>query len=300
MPGWYPDPSGQPGRFRHWDGQAWSQETTTDPRNTPAPPPRGGALPASPQPGGRRGRGPLLAAIAALVLAALLLWWLLGRSGSQQGSAPEDHNTSTPTVSAWNETSRPTPTPQPSASEEGNGELTACPDTGGDALPVSNGTLQGGGLTASTVPGWDNHNDFSMRWAHGTESNSSQVMGNAAASWFSVVSLSRLDRADGFTGVQQAARSVLGCFASSSYYSSFTGRDHETQQAVTIGGHAGFHVQAQVHVDDPNFPGIQGDVVDVIVVDTGDPASLGLFVSSYTIGDTTRQQAVETCIASLR
>ncbi|QGN33414.1 DUF2510 domain-containing protein [Microlunatus sp. Gsoil 973] len=29
--GWYPDPSGEPGRYRYWDGARWSAETSTDP-----------------------------------------------------------------------------------------------------------------------------------------------------------------------------------------------------------------------------------------------------------------------------
>ncbi|MDN5893277.1 MAG: DUF2510 domain-containing protein [Nocardioides sp.] len=36
-PGWYPDPSGQPNRFRFWDGRSWSEQTTMDPWNTPPP-----------------------------------------------------------------------------------------------------------------------------------------------------------------------------------------------------------------------------------------------------------------------
>ena len=39
--GWYPDPSGQPGAFRYWDGDVWS-ETLAD---TPYGPPPGGVAP---------------------------------------------------------------------------------------------------------------------------------------------------------------------------------------------------------------------------------------------------------------
>ncbi|KRF16569.1 hypothetical protein ASG90_09820 [Nocardioides sp. Soil797] len=35
QPAWYPDPSGQPGSFRYWDGQSWSAETTTNPYDAP-------------------------------------------------------------------------------------------------------------------------------------------------------------------------------------------------------------------------------------------------------------------------
>jgi hypothetical protein len=42
--GWYPDPSGQPGQYRYWDGSGWSAETAGHPS---APPPGSGG-PATP------------------------------------------------------------------------------------------------------------------------------------------------------------------------------------------------------------------------------------------------------------
>ncbi|MDT0200565.1 DUF2510 domain-containing protein [Nocardioides sp. AE5] len=45
--GWYPDPSGEPNRFRYWDGSAWSSETTADP-NSPAPGAASAPSPAEP------------------------------------------------------------------------------------------------------------------------------------------------------------------------------------------------------------------------------------------------------------
>lgn len=39
IPGWYPDPAGQPNRFRYWFGEQWSEVTTEDPYLPPPPPP---------------------------------------------------------------------------------------------------------------------------------------------------------------------------------------------------------------------------------------------------------------------
>jgi hypothetical protein len=45
-PGWYPDPSGLAGSYRYWDGQGWSDQTSSTPD---APPPgAGGPPPANP------------------------------------------------------------------------------------------------------------------------------------------------------------------------------------------------------------------------------------------------------------
>ncbi|HEV2928613.1 MAG TPA: DUF2510 domain-containing protein, partial [Propionibacteriaceae bacterium] len=45
-PGWYPDPGGQQGHFRYWDGRGWSVGTTTDPL---MPPPGWSVGPGPPQ-----------------------------------------------------------------------------------------------------------------------------------------------------------------------------------------------------------------------------------------------------------
>ncbi|WP_370246961.1 DUF2510 domain-containing protein [Nocardioides sp.] len=44
--GWYPDPAGQPGLYRYWDGDAWTHDLTADPA-TPLP----GTAPPPPDPG---------------------------------------------------------------------------------------------------------------------------------------------------------------------------------------------------------------------------------------------------------
>lgn len=43
QPAWYPDPSGQPGSFRYWNGQTWSAETTANPSDPPPPSAQWGA-----------------------------------------------------------------------------------------------------------------------------------------------------------------------------------------------------------------------------------------------------------------
>jgi hypothetical protein len=67
-PGWYPDPAGQPNRFRFWDGQTWSEQTTDNPYVAPPPgmqlppqpppPPAGPPPPQGPPPQGPPPQGP--------------------------------------------------------------------------------------------------------------------------------------------------------------------------------------------------------------------------------------------------
>ena len=92
----------------------------------------------------------------------------------------------------------------------------------------------------------------------------------------------------------------MSCFATSSYYIGFTGRQDLVSQQVSIDGNLGWHLRSEIFVNIPTLPKVQGDVVDVIVVDTGSADSLGLFVSSSTIGDSSRGALVDQCIASLK
>ncbi len=293
MPGWYPDPAGNPGHYRYWNGSAWSDQTTTTPQSTPAPSGPGGPGSTPPTPG-RHGRGPLVAAIACIVLLALAITWFLNRPRTT-ASAPEDTNTSTPTISAWNETSTPTPsTSKSSEPAPSQAVLTDCPDEGGSTVAVSGSDLRGGGLVADQIAGWDK-NGFTMRWAYNTQSQTDEVY----SGWMSVVSLSALSVADGFEQPKASAYGVMSCFASSSYYNGFTGRKDISSEEVTISGHKAWHLRSEVYVNLPDLPQVRGDVVDVVVVDIGDPESLGLWVSSYTIGDHSRGAKVEASLESL-
>ena len=66
QPGWFPDPGGQAGMFRYWDGTAWTDQLSANPGGQP--------------PSGKPGRaGLLIAAIVAVVVVALLAVFFLPR-----------------------------------------------------------------------------------------------------------------------------------------------------------------------------------------------------------------------------
>jgi len=120
--GWYPDPDGSP-RFRYWDGDTWSTQTTTNPRTTP--PPRTDDNQAS---GGHRNERGWVAALVVLALVtavlATVLVWATGGVPALGGQAVEDTNSATPTVSAWDETSTPSYSQPPTDTGE---ETFYCP-----------------------------------------------------------------------------------------------------------------------------------------------------------------------------
>ncbi|MFC2640839.1 MAG: DUF2510 domain-containing protein [Propionibacterium acidifaciens] len=289
-PGWYPDPAGTPGSYRYWDGQAWSETTTTDPAATPppgeAPTPVGGA--------GRSGggRGPVVAIIAILAAVALVVVIVLTRSGQGTGGdVPEDTNSAAPTESAWDETSTPTPTPSSDQSSQ------RCPVTTVSAQTnqPSKG-IAGGGLQAPDISGWDNSPSFYLDWV----SDLHTLIDDVYPGWMSNVSVGALNSTDDFTDPTVSAHQTMDCYASSGYYSGYTGRKDLVDEATTVDGHQAWHMQAEVYVTMSNLPQVEGDVVDVYVVDVGSDDHFGVFISSVTIGDSARDKKVRDCIAGLK
>ena len=290
MSGWYPDPGGAAGRFRYWDGSAWSADTTADPQHTPPPRPGDGASPN--RPGGNKGwivALVVLAIVTAVVIAAVL-WGTGGVQFNQP--AQEDTNSSTPTVSAWDETSSPT-TPPPPPTNSG-GQLVSCPVT----QQVGNTPQRAGQLTADTL---------SVSWISGWTIDSMHLdpvydlhaqVDQVYFDWMSNIAVGLLSNADGFVDISTSAELIMECFASSGYYIGFTGReDIIPGQQISISGHPAWHIQSNIYVN--GYP-VPGDVVDIIVVDLGtDKDHLGLFFSSCSIGDAARCALVESAISTL-
>ncbi|SDE56593.1 DUF2510 domain-containing protein [Auraticoccus monumenti] len=300
-PGWYPDPSGQPG-YRWWDGRAWTAATSRTPGATPPPGP-----PAAGPGDGRRGRGrggviALVAVLAVLALvAALLVPRLLGDDDrADPGPAP------TSTVSAWDETSRPTPTPTPtptpvsptpsaSGGTPSEGGLESCPY--GDPYvrqdhPVD-GRVHGGGLSQEPVPGWEDYAGSGYTWAYDVAGQYDHVTDR----WIASTVVGAISTADGFAEPQQAARDMMDCLASSDYYATFVERQDVVSEAVTVDGRPGWWLRAEIRVDERQ---VEGDVADVVVVDDGSGESLSFFSSCAPLGDTGRIALIDAARESLR
>ena len=288
--GWYPDPSGAPGRFRYWDGDAWSEETTTDP--THATPPVAGAGTTSAAGGGK---GWIVALAVLAVITAVVVALLLRGTGSPLGGgqAKEDTNSATPTISAWDETSTPTPTTPPPPTDSG-GQLVVCPYTNAKGnTPQVAGKLTADTLQVSLINGWQLDNMY-LQSVYDVHAQTDEVY----FGWMSNIAVGLLSNKDGFVDISTSAEQMMQCFASSGYYSRFTGReDIIPGEQISVSGHPAWHIQSKIYVSGEQVP---GDVTDIIVVDLGAGKDhLGLFFSSYSIGDTARQAKVEGAIATL-
>ncbi|HWJ11978.1 MAG TPA: hypothetical protein VNS46_21525 [Nocardioides sp.] len=87
--------------------------------------------------------------------------------------------------------------------------------------------------------------------------------------------------------------------ASDQFYKGFTGRTDVQREEVTVDGKPGYRITAELRVSDPEVT-YGGDQTTVIVVDTGDAASFGLFLGVVPLGEADREAELESTIAAIK
>lgn len=312
QPGWYPDPAGTPNRFRYWDGRSWSSDTTDNPAAAGPGAASGG--------GGRDGRrrrwSPIILAVTALLVVVLAGVFAVRAltanrpvvdpgplpsstvSGWDDSSPTTEPETPSPTPSASSPTPTPsqtrTPTPTPSPTEE----LRACPQgqpTTRQDHP-SDGRIHGGGLSFPEARGWQDTSGAEFSWAYDV---GEQMKMAEYPSWYANLAVGALFTGDGFDEPRRAAKLVMKCVITSGLYPYFTAREPVWSKAVTVDGRPAWSIRAEIRVEDPQLK-TKGDTVEVIVVDTGSPESLSMFIGAVDIGNRSLAATLDSTIKGLR
>lgn len=297
VPGWYPDPGGAAGQYRYWDGRAWSPQTSAHP---PAP--------EEPGPGGPRKRSPIgliIGALAAVLVLVLLGVFVLPRLfGAGPVADPEPGQTSSPTISAWNETSSPTaspsatpstPSPTPSDTGPSDGVDVNCPEADPLTRTTSDtdGQLVSGGLVIDKIPGWR----MEPMWLTFADNVAGQTL-QINPTWYSDLGLAGLRRDLGFAEPKRAAEMAMQCLASSNYYRDIVRRADTWSKAVKIGSHNAWSIRSDIYVDRADK--VPGDTVTIVVVDTGSAQTLGMAIGIATIKDVKVQALVDRALSTLK
>lgn len=291
--GWYPDPGGSPGRYRYWDGSSWSIETTDDPRT--APPSAPGVART------RARRGPLL--IGGLVLLVIIAVISVMIIRAHRSALVLDPNPPQSTVSGWNDSSpfpSASPSPSPSSDSPKPRGRVACADGNPYATQShpADGRIHGGSLSIVQPGGdWKRDDDYAreMTWAYDVAGADEYV----EPEWLAMVAVGSVRAADGFRKPKQAADGLMQCIASSAYYEYFTDRKDLFSKPFRLDGRSGWAMRSQVRVDDPRVHA-SGDVVEVIVLNTGTPGELSFFAGFVPIGDQNRLKLLDQTIATMR
>lgn len=283
-PGWYPDPGGEPGRYRYWDGTSWSAQTTGEP------------------PSERRSRrwiGPLIGGLVVIVLLAIAAVVVIrDLTGSTRLTEPVPSST----ISAWDDSSpipteTPTPSPSPSPSPSQQQEI-ACPDGQPDATAnhPNDGRVHGGRLSFPRVASYgDPRPKYGLSWFYDVSAQSQRTE-PGWESWFAVGEIA-VD--PGFEDPKKAAESSMQCAVNDNWFSQFESRTDIRNEKFTIDGHDGWILASEIRVGNPSLS-VEGDVVTIVMINDGRDDRLSAYVGIVPIGDAPRNQLADETLAGLR
>lgn len=293
--GWYPDPDGTENRFRYWDGNSWSAQTTNDPSS---PPPDAQAGRPSSRSGNRR---PWLIGAVVIVLIIGVITLLIIRS--REPEALTDPNPPAPSISGWNDSrsfpTAPPPPPRTEASQNPQGRVACSKGDPYDVQPhPDDGRIHGGSLSIVQPGGdWQRDDDYArqMTWAYDVAGADEWV----EPEWLAMVAVGDVRTDDGFGDPKQAADGIMQCIASSVYYRYYTGSTTLFSKPFRLQGRSGWAIRAQVRVDDPQVQA-SGDVVEIIALNTGTAGQLSYFAGFVPIGDRNRLAILDNTISGMR
>ncbi len=261
----------------------------------------GGAYgaPSSPPPSsGGRGSGTTIAIvlIAVLVLVALGVGGFFGvRALTDESDTTAGDDTSETVDETTDPSTGPTDTTTgPTDATTGPTDQTTGPTpttlqcSGGSPAPEEprkDDQISGGGLTMPVLSGFDvdtlQAGPFTFADAFTPQI---RIIEDG---WISLYGVGALTKANGFETPEQAAEIVTQCMTGSDQiYAGFTERTDLESGPITIDGRDAFSLETEIRVDNPDIS-VEGDRAQVIVVDTGDDDTWGLYISVVALDDGT-------------
>lgn len=288
-PGWYPDPGGQPGMFRWWDGVQWTPHVSPNPFA-----PQGPQQPLTPgtsqQPGASqepqqpayqgllpmrdgaqrptysydsssgRNRGGL-GAIAVLGLVGLLVVGIIIAAINLLGGG---FNPFERTAPASNPTGNVCPTQRATVA-------TPKPHTAGP------GRTQGGKLSYPTLGSPWSSVMVETRVPFGRDVYGQSVMvennyDGRGSSWVASVVVGELVAGDGFFSPQDGADIVARCVMGVFYADATLDRRDVTSRAITVDGHDAWMLEMHLGFNIPRL-NEKGETAIIVIVDTGEESA---------------------------
>ena len=274
--GWYPDPGGQQGMFRYWDGQAWSEVVSPTPQSGPpsqftapgAPGSSGGFgshYPAGDYQGAARPKksaGPIIAIVVGVIVVALVIWFVATQLGGGGGGGFGGNPTN----------------------PQGTGEV--CPK-----MPFSNtrsdhpndDRVYGGDLSYPRLPGpWSAVDTTEVRVPFGRDVAQQTIVihpnYSQNNSWVAAFLIGELYAGDGFFEPKEASDIVNRCIFGAFYGDTKVDTETLRSEPFSVDGLDGWITETNLSFSIPNLP-TTSELAIVIIVKTSSMSSSIVYAS---------------------
>ncbi|MGO1971906.1 MAG: DUF2510 domain-containing protein [Propionibacteriaceae bacterium] len=301
-PGWYPDPAGTPNSFRWWDGQTWSNATTTTPATTP--PPQNPASQAGPEMGSQLGPGaggepgkragtPVIIGIvvAALVLVLVVVGVIVvPRLGGGEEADPP------PSVEPSSSASGG---PQTPGTDPGDPAELNCAGGNQNSTSTQSPIYSAGGLQYEAPEDWGFRFDKSQwSWLDDQAVWGTIDVEPKDEEWAAGVALGGVQVANGFSDPKSATTNILECLTTYGFMNEgdWTATE-ESAEDVTLGDLKGHRAQYLItNGKQTAYPGFE---VTVLVLDTGREGSFGTWMSFGPQGESKTAEQIKAAEESI-
>ncbi|MDR0783555.1 MAG: DUF2510 domain-containing protein [Propionibacteriaceae bacterium] len=310
--GWYPDPGGQAGMFRYWDGQSWSEVVSPTPQAGPpapqtAPGQFGGpsgwdpTRPISAQAGygtydpsqpsvydpsapfadkPRSSPTPWILLGVGVLVVALVIWFVVGQLGTIGGGGASDDPTYVPGDVC----------PKISAKSE-------------RADHPNDGRVYGGALSYPKLSfpwGAVTTEEFRVPFGRDTASQSITIHSNfePGVDWVAAVVVGELYAGDGFFEPEEASKIVNRCIFGAFYGDAVVTPETLKTESYTVDGYEGWITETNLSFSIPNLP-TTSELAIVIIVKTSSLSS-SIFYASIPNDAMQYEPSVRDAIADLK
>jgi hypothetical protein len=292
--GWYPDPGGQRGAFRYWNGSTWSAQISSTPDAAPPSLGLGQASQGAPQfgqygyqpgmgyaaqPAKKRKTGLWIGIVVGVLLVGLLGYGVfrVASQGALTGGGTAG----------------------------GNSTQNPCPVNKASMAPIvhsNDGRVHGGLLSFPMLgspwspPQTDNRVPFGRDVKEQLVTVEASYAPNS--SWVASVLVGELAAGDGFFSPQEGSEIVVKCLIGAFYGDAQVGREDKVSKATSVDGKDAWLVETHLTFDIKNLK-TKGETAIVLIVATSAEAS-SLFYAS--IPDTSPQymQPARDAMAALK
>ncbi len=315
--GWYPDPGGQAGMFRYWDGQTWSPTISPVPLPGPPTPAGGPAVPSGPPPlltgatgasapssapdqGGYDPTQPLAAGRSSAYYQSPQATQGAYSQFQAMGQAKPKKPVGLWVILVvglvalalivWFIASRiagGSPDPGPTQYPVGNPTDQVCPTSTGENVrgdhPSDDGWVYGGQLAYPELGDpWSavRLDDYRIPFGRDVAEQIIPIHPNytADSSWVASVMVGQLYAGDGFFAPEEASQIVNRCIFGVFYGDAEVKADTQRSEAYTLDGKQGWITETNLSFSIPNLP-TTSELAIVIIVQTGQMTSSIFYAS---------------------